>query len=155
MIKLGTNIKNNLLAPCGLYCGVCGIFYAYKNNDSKLKEKLAKAYWTKPELIECEGCLSNKRFNFCDVCDIRKCCADKKLAGCYQCDEFPCNKIKNYPYPLATKYMINSTQVRRELGDLEWIKWEENNWKCKKCGEINFRGAKFCHKCNEKLDYAL
>jgi len=42
-------INQNLIAPCGLYCGVCGIHVATKNGDEQLKEKLAKAYGDTPD----------------------------------------------------------------------------------------------------------
>lgn len=149
-------ITDRLLAPCGLYCGVCGIYYAYKNTNEHLKEKLADAYWTKPDSIECEGCLSDKRFFFCEKCKIRNCVLEKELSGCHECPAFPCDIIENYPYKLAVKFMKLSTPIRREYNDdNKWVQWEENNWKCKKCGWVNFRGAKRCHKCGNKLEPIL
>ena len=54
-------VNPELLAPCGLYCGVCSIYRADKQKNEKLKQKLAKAYWCKLEEIECDGCLSKNR----------------------------------------------------------------------------------------------
>ena len=34
------NIDNALLSPCGLYCGVCGILIAHRENNQKFKERL-------------------------------------------------------------------------------------------------------------------
>ncbi|MHA1271267.1 MAG: DUF3795 domain-containing protein [Candidatus Helarchaeota archaeon] len=144
-------MNKDLFAPCGLYCGVCGIYYADKNNDIKLKEKLAAAYWTKPEMIRCNGCLSDLKFQFCEKCEIRKCVFEKKISGCHECSLFPCIKIENYPFKLATKFMLKSIPVRKTMNDEEWVAWEENNWKCENCGEINFRGAKRCRKCKTEL----
>ena len=36
--------REDLLAPCGLYCGVCGILTAHRDNNQKFKEKLAPIY---------------------------------------------------------------------------------------------------------------
>ena len=36
--------REELLSPCGLYCGVCGIHKAGVDKDEPLKEKLAKLY---------------------------------------------------------------------------------------------------------------
>ena len=52
-------INQELVAPCGLYCGVCGIYYATESGDQTLKEKLAKAYGDTPDKINCRGCLSD------------------------------------------------------------------------------------------------
>ncbi|MHA1231532.1 MAG: DUF3795 domain-containing protein [Candidatus Helarchaeota archaeon] len=145
-------VNKKLLAPCGLYCGVCGIYYADKNNDDELKKKLAKAYWTKPEQIKCEGCLSENKFYFCETCEIRKCVFGKGLNGCHECNDFPCKKIKNYPYKLATEYMLKSTLKRKDLNDdAKWIEWEENNWRCNNCGTVNFRGARRCRQCKNEI----
>ena len=37
-------VKKELLAPCGLWCGLCSIFIAHKNNNIKFKEKLLPVY---------------------------------------------------------------------------------------------------------------
>ena len=29
------DINSNLLAPCGLYCGVCGVYYATRDKNNK------------------------------------------------------------------------------------------------------------------------
>jgi hypothetical protein len=145
-------IEDELLAPCSLYCGVCGIFYADRKDDKKLKQKLANAYWTKSEKIECNGCFSDKRFFFCKKCKIRQCVQERGISGCHLCQEFPCEKIENYPFKLATEYMKISVPARKKsMNDKQWVEWEKNNWKCAACGEINFRGAKKCHNCFQPL----
>ena len=37
-------INPNFLAPCGLYCGVCAVYYATKDNNLKFKERLVDVY---------------------------------------------------------------------------------------------------------------
>ncbi|MBW1612704.1 MAG: hypothetical protein JRF08_03425 [Deltaproteobacteria bacterium] len=37
-------INPDYLAPCGLYCGVCGILYATRENNLKFKQILADFY---------------------------------------------------------------------------------------------------------------
>ena len=62
---MGINTK--FLSPCGLYCGVCGIYYATRDNNPKFLEKLLNFYQNAmPGLenltindLECEGCLSD------------------------------------------------------------------------------------------------
>lgn len=148
-------INPKLLAPCGLYCGVCGIFYADKHHDEPLKQKLAKAYWCKPEQIECDGCLSEKKYFFCQSCKIRNCVMEKGITGCHQCSDFPCDNIANYPFALAKQYMLKSIPARKERTDEEWVQWEETNWTCNACGARVFRGAKRCVKCKAELPSLL
>ena len=54
--------KQKLAAPCGLYCGVCSIRIAHRDDNLKLKERLSAAYGVRPEEIRCEGCLSDDVF---------------------------------------------------------------------------------------------
>jgi len=47
--------NQELVSPCGLYCGVCGIYCATESGDQPLKEKLAKAYGDTPDKINCRA----------------------------------------------------------------------------------------------------
>ncbi len=37
-------INPDFISPCGLYCGVCAIYIAHRDNNSKLKERLVSLY---------------------------------------------------------------------------------------------------------------
>lgn len=83
-------MNTELLAPCGLYCGLLGVYKASRDDDQKLKDKLANAYDVTTEQIMCKGCLSKERFVYCEACGIRACVMEKQYEGCHQCNEFPC-----------------------------------------------------------------
>ncbi len=43
-------VKKELLSPCGLYCGVCRVYVAHRDDDKEFKQELLpiyKAYGTK------------------------------------------------------------------------------------------------------------
>jgi hypothetical protein len=141
-----------LLAPCGLYCGLCGIYVASRDNNQKLKEKLAEAYGVTPEQIDCNGCLSDKKFVYCQVCDIRTCVMGKAYEGCHQCDGFPCKFIEEFPVPEGKKVILRSIPARRELGDKKWVEEEEQRYTCPHCHDRFFRGAKKCGRCKRFLE---
>ncbi|MFX1451204.1 MAG: DUF3795 domain-containing protein [Promethearchaeota archaeon] len=146
------SINKNLLAPCGLYCGVCATRYAYKNNDERLKQKLAKSYSLEVGDIKCEGCLSNFRSPFCNACSIRRCVKKKNISGCHECEEFPCRRINKFPFKIAKEFMLKSIPARKKRTDEEWVKWEEANWTCSSCNEVGFRGANRCPKCKNEIN---
>lgn len=56
-------IKKKLTAPCNLYSGVCGISFAHKTNDTKLKERLTSVYVVTADEMQCAGCLSDKQIS--------------------------------------------------------------------------------------------
>jgi hypothetical protein len=153
-------------SPCGLYCGVCAIYLADRDDNMKLKEGLAALYrggtpgkGALPNAegltaadIHCRGCLSDDRFMHCRQCDIRNCALAKGLAGCHECDEFPCGHIDNFPMTVGKKVILRSVPYRREVGDEKWAQDEEARYTCPQCGTKAFRGAMKCHKCKAPIE---
>jgi hypothetical protein len=37
-------INPDFVAPCGMYCGVCAIYIAHRDNNRKFKERLVGLY---------------------------------------------------------------------------------------------------------------
>ena len=159
-------IRKEWLAPCGLYCGVCAIMMAHRDNNLKLKERLANLYkgavpgkGTLPnsenlstEDIHCRGCLSDDLFMHCRQCEIRSCAMEKGYAGCHQCDDFPCGYVEDFPMTVGKKVILRSIPHRREVGTEKWVQDEEERYVCPECGDKAFRGAVKCHRCKAELD---
>jgi hypothetical protein len=93
--------KGQLAAPCGLYCGVCAIYIAHRDDNLKFKERLTGLYGVGMDDLHCKGCLSDDVFLYCRVCPIKACTAQKGIAGCHQCADFPCGHIAPFPSPSA------------------------------------------------------
>lgn len=140
-------IKKELVAPCGLYCGVCGIFQATIKDDQNLKEKLAKAYGDSPDKINCQGCLSDTVYWYCSACPVKSCAIEKKMEGCHQCDQFPCEKIDAFPVPEGKKNILRAVPEWRKLGTEDFIAAEEKRFTCPQCRTTLFRGARKCRTC--------
>jgi len=99
-------IKNKHIAMCGLECSSCPMFIVAKNNDQKMREKVARE-WTvknrekgpdrpplKPEDIDCHGCLSEGHlYLYCRNCEIRKCGLERQIKNCGECQEYRCDKL--------------------------------------------------------------
>ena len=145
-------VNKDLLAPCGLYCGVCGILIADRDNNQKFKEKLCTVYGTKVEDLHCKGCLSDDVFGYCKVCSIKTCTKEKGYDGCHQCDDFPCELIEKFPMPVGKRVMLRAIPEWREMGTEAWVKSEEKRYHCPSCGYELFRGAKRCRQCKEPVD---
>jgi hypothetical protein len=106
--------QEKMIAYCGLGCSECPTFIATQKNDDKMREETAKK-WSemfhqdiKPGDINCDGCVSqsSRLFNYCGICEIRKCGKEKNVKNCAYCDEYPCEKLsaflKNVPEAKAT-----------------------------------------------------
>ncbi|MFX1310515.1 MAG: DUF3795 domain-containing protein [Promethearchaeota archaeon] len=150
-------IKEELLAPCGLYCGVCRIYQAHRDNDIEFKKKILPTlndYGVRSvDDIACTGCLSDGIiFHFCRTCPIKDCIKNKEIKGCYQCDDFPCRIITNWPDPLDKKVMLRAIPAWRDLETEKWVQEEEKRYQCPECGEQLFHGVKKCKKCGVIVD---
>ena len=159
-------INPDFVSPCGLYCGVCAIYMAHRDNNHKFKEKLAALYrgevsgkGTLPgsqtltvDQIKCKGCLSDELFMHCQQCQIRACAKEKGYTGCHQCHEFPCPHIENFPMTVGKKVILRAIPYWREVGTEKWIQDEEARYVCPECGNNVFRGAVTCNRCKSKLN---
>jgi len=159
-------INPDFISPCGLYCGVCAIYIAHRDNNHKFKERLVNLYrggipgkGTLPgshqlstEDIQCRGCLSDERFMHCQQCEIRDCTSAKGYTGCHECDAFPCQHITNFPMAVGKKVILRAIPYRREVDTEKWIQDEEARYICPACGNKVFRGVVACNQCKVKLD---
>jgi hypothetical protein len=148
------DVNEKLVPPCGLYCGVCGIMYATRDDNEKFRDKLATVYGLPAEEIHCEGCLAegDAVFTYCRVCPIKSCTGERGYRGCHECDDFPCTFIDEFPMPVGKKVIMRAIPRWREVGIEQWIAEEEERCVCPKCGARLFRGAKRCRECKEPVD---
>ena len=121
-------IRNrDLMAPCGLYCGSCGIYIATRDGNEKFRAIMANLYGMKPEETECLGCMQpeppKKRCKFCDICKIRDCVKSKGFYSCHQCRDWPCEMIDNFGFATGVRVMKQTIPLWRakvaEHGDEE------------------------------------
>ncbi len=144
--------KRKLAAPCGLYCGVCSIHVAHRNNNIKLKEKLTGVFGVIVDEIHCEGCLSDNQFVHCKTCSIKSCTIGKGFEGCHQCQDFPCQFIQDFTHPIGKKVVLRAIPAWRELGTERWMEEEEKRYHCPHCGYALFRGVTKCRNCQNPVD---
>ena len=145
-------VKKELAAPCGLYCGVCAVYIADRDNNMKFKERLTTVYNVPVEEIHCQGCLSERPIIFCQTCAIKACTEKKSIEGCHQCADFPCQFIEDFPIDVGKKVILRAIPTWRELGTEKWMEEEEKRYFCPHCGYRVFRGVKSCRQCRRELD---
>ena len=133
-------MDENLIAPCGMNCGVCVSYLAMKND---LKKKgFSRKY--------CPGC--NPRGMNCtfmaDQCEL----LGKGLVRfCHECGKFPCKRLKSLDKRYSTKYhlsMIENQNFIRDHGIESFLKNEEEKWRCPVCGGVICCHNGLCLNCN-------
>lgn len=165
-------IRNKaLMAPCGLYCGVCGVYIANRDDNVKFKTVMGNLYGTKPEETRCKGCMQpdppEMLYGYCTMCPIRDCVKAKGFYSCHQCSVWPCDLISDFGLATGRRVMMSTIPIWREkvreLGDeegsVEWARSVCERYHCPECGNPLFRGAQTCRACKygvaEVLDGSL
>ena len=144
--------KEHPAAACGTYCGACPAYIVKHGEDEQIKMRQQKRSSSGPAKAQkgippsnwmdgllCDGCLSGGTLAaHCQRCNIRLCAADKQNnSRCSDCEELPCYRITNLinmgRYLHRDEYLPNLKKIR-EMGVQEWVKYEEERWRCPKCG---------------------
>ena len=104
-------MKKELIATCGMNCGLCLHFLRAEN--------------------KCTGCFSGRKVNGrCIKCPI-KLCKERKGEYCFECEKFPCERIKKLDKRYREKYgmsEIENLQMIKEKGIDCFLKNEEDKW---------------------------
>ena len=131
-------MNEELIAPCGMNCGVCASHLAMKND---LKKKgIGKTY--------CAGCLpQSKNCHYKKQCDL----LGKGLVRfCYECEDFPCQRLKTLDKRYRTFYhmsMIENVEYIRDNGISRFLAREQEKWRCPECGEVICCHNGICFNC--------
>jgi hypothetical protein len=165
--KMTGDSKLHLAAACGTYCGACPAYLAKHGEDEQMKmkrQKISSAVPAKPlkgippsnwmQGLLCDGCLSGGVLAaHCKTCNIRLHALDTQDgARCTNCKELPCYRVTSLinmgQYLHRHEYLPNLKKIR-EMGAEEWVKREEERWRCPKCRlPMSWYDAE-CVRCGE------
>jgi hypothetical protein len=144
--------KEHLAAVCGTFCGACLSYMAKHSEDEQIQRPNP---WG-----DCDGCLSGGMLAaHCQTCEIRLCAANRQnVTRCSDCEELPCYRITNLinlgNYPHRQEYLPNLALIR-EMGVQEWVKYEEERWRCPQCGLPMSWYDTECARCGEPRSESL
>ena len=157
-------IRNKaLMAPCGLYCGACGVYLATRDDNEKFKKIMGGLYGTKPEDTEWLGCMQadppRKLYGYCQLCKLRDCVKSRGYYSCHQCDAWPCDMVKEFGLATGRRVMERTIPIWREKvaeqgdeeGSIAWARAECERYHCPDCGSPLFRGAQRCRACKKDV----
>jgi hypothetical protein len=153
-------VNKNLIGRCGLYCGVCEIYRAYKDSQ-ELRGKIAKKHNCLPEEVRCEGCQALSVYGWSyekewgSNCKILKCLNAKGFSFCYECPQYDtCQLHAGLAKACLPRIDLRANlQLIREGKAEEWLLEQDQRWRCPKCGNPVIVSYEFkeCHWCGNKL----
>jgi len=120
---LPESLTPDLVAPCGMNCGLCRGHLRDKNR--------------------CPGCNGDDSAQprYCLTCKIKTCdtIASGASSFCFDCTTFPCARLRQLDRRYRTKYGMSMTEnlLRiQEIGLEAFVETEQVRWACPECGSI-------------------
>ena len=83
---------------------------ANNSNICNFDEFLRGLRWLASQREPCKGCRFGGGWSWWPDCPVRDCCIQKDVDFCYQCEEFPCQKLRTEP-------LLERKQAIREAND--------------------------------------
>lgn len=131
----------DLIAPCGMNCGVCKAYLAYKHGIPRQRN----------EVTHCAGCIPRSK-----NCYIKRGC--KKLSKhqiqyCYQCEEMPCKNLAHLDKRYRERYgmsMVENQKTLKTKGMEEFLKSQTEKYRCPTCGDVVSVHGNKCYSCDFK-----
>jgi hypothetical protein len=126
-----------LIAPCGMNCGICIAFFGYTLKGEKRKHTCSTCRLRKSK------CAFIKQ-----QCDTL---ATKQIEYCFECAGFPCESLKTLDTRYRITYglsMIENLRYIQTQGLEQFLRNEQERWKCATCGGIICVHNKTCYSCN-------
>lgn len=129
-------MDKNLIAPCGINCGLCLAYLRDKN--------------------KCKGCRKDdigkptSRYN----CIIKTCVqfSDGKSKFCFECSKFPCRRLKQLNKRYSSKYNtspIDNLLMIKEKGIMKFLKDQKKKWTCLQCNGSICMHRNRCLQCQQ------
>lgn len=123
-----------LIAPCGMNCGLCMAYLREKNT--------------------CEGCRAGDEGKAKSVlaCTIRNCeiVRDNESGFCSDCARLPCPRLKRLDARYREKYrmsMLENLKAIREEGLSAFVEAQRERWTCPECGGVQCVHTAECIYC--------
>jgi hypothetical protein len=130
-------VATELIAPCGMNCGVC---LAHLRQKGK-----------------CSGCRGGDAEKSISIlrCIIRTCTINStnRSGFCYECAQYPCRRLKQLDKRYRTKYMmsmLDNLEYLKAHGIAAFAEKEAERWRCRKCGGVICVHRRGCYLCGEK-----
>lgn len=129
-------INKNMIAPCGMNCSLCLGFQRKENHCDGCRNKIDIKYATKGR----KSCI----IKHCIIIN------SNKSGFCYECEKFPCKRLKDLDKRYTTKYHMSMLENLKNIkinGINTFLKDELKKWTCKNCNNLICIHRDFCLNC--------
>lgn len=122
-------------------CGICRAYLAYTHGAQRQSGKVT----------HCIGCLSRGK-----NCYIKRACKQltkQQIKSCSECARMPCEKLAHLDKRYRERYTMSMVENLRELkanGVSEFLKNQQEKYRCPSCGEVVCVHDGKCYLCGYK-----
>ncbi|UCE29715.1 MAG: DUF3795 domain-containing protein [Candidatus Bathyarchaeota archaeon] len=151
--------NNALVGRCGIYCGSCVLYRAYKDEGEYLQQ-VSEAWEMPVEKIRCEGCHALTVNCAGSKCRIVKCLASKGFEYCSECPEYEAHACEKHE-GLSKRWVVDNVDLRVNLERIKagavgnWLKECQERFRCTECGKplpvLGWNVKKRCYHCGVEL----
>jgi hypothetical protein len=131
--------EKELIAPCGMNCSICSGYLAFKHDVKSKGVRMPYCAGCRPRDKKC-AFLKKK-------CDFL---LNNEVVYCYQCKEFSCDNLLRIDKRYRSFFkmsMIENLEFIKKSGITNFLKKENEKWKCKNCGELICCHNGICFNC--------
>ena len=132
-------MKTELIAPCGINCAVCAWYLAREHDIKSRGVPIPYCEGYRPRDKKCAQIVKK-----CDL--LRR----KKARYCFECPDFPCLRLKRLDERYRARHhmsVVENLEHIRDKGIAAFLAYEDERWKCPRCGELISCHNGLCFKC--------
>lgn len=133
----------DLIAPCGMNCGICKAYLAYTHGVPHQRGKVT----------HCAGC--NPRAKNCYIKRGCKQLSKHQIQSCSQCDTMPCKHLDHLDKRYRERYGMSMIENLRELkakGIDNFLENQQEKYRCPNCGDVVCVHDGKCYSCGYKRE---
>jgi len=132
-------MDKELIAPCGMNCGVCSGYLASKYDVRSKGIRMPYCIGCRPRDKKCA--FLKKRCNLL---------LGGTVQYCYECEDFPCERLQHLDRRYRSNFrmsMLENLEHIKKSGIEEFLLREEEKWKCPECGAVVCCHNGICFNC--------
>ncbi len=130
-----------LIAPCGMYCGICSSYLAYHYQVPRQRGKFSHCVGCRPRDKQCSW--MKKR------CELLH---DHTVEYCCQCPAYPCGTLEHISERYRTQYgmsFLHNLELIRDQGEDALLAEIKQCFACEQCGGMKSIHNGKCFACDE------
>ena len=134
-------MDRQLIAPCGMYCGLCSSYLAYLNQIPRQLGRFTYCAGCRPRGKHCAW-LKNR-------CELLR---NQAVQYCFECPSYPCPPLGHLAERYRTKYgldFLSNLELIRDQNEDVLLDALKDCHTCERCGGLRSVHSGKCFVCDE------